>query len=180
MKGYEIFRKCIIAIVLVLFILIGYGSIYNLSQINIGGDNDKVVMFTFGSFISVLLLLFIVLIFRFIEHANQKRYMQYVITGTLFVIMTVIFFVLLQKFDVQPRTDSFDILDEAMYLLNHSKVTMDNVHIVPMGEHGNNYFLIIMIRYLYQLLFYIGITDVLSVLYGMNVAAIMLGVFLPG
>lgn len=177
LKGYKIFQKFVVATVLMAFVLIAFGSFYNLSQINIGGANNKAVMFTFSSYITVVLFLFIVLIFRLIEYSSKKGRVQYIIAGAMFVVMAMIFFVLLQKFDVKPITDSFDDLDEAMYLLDHSKVTMDNVHIKFMGIYGNNYFLVIVFRYLFKLLFFIGVADVLPVLYVINVTAIMIGVF---
>lgn len=179
MKLYRFFQKNIINIFLLLFILIAFGTILNLSDFNLVIPNtNQYIIVAFIIFLCIQLFLLISAIFNYIDGINKQEKKQYFFTVVVFLIMLSIFLILFFNIHPRPTTDSFDCLDEAMYLLKYGAVTDDNFHIRLMSIYGNNYLLVIIFKCFYQLFSFFGITDFLTPLYIINILSILFSIFI--
>lgn len=164
-------------ILVFLFVLTAFGTIYNFSSVSLGREQDRKALFLIGIVLTVLLTGVFVVIFRWIDRMKMRKG-QYILSASLFAIMIAFFIVLLTQFDVKPKTDSLYDIDAGLYFLDHDRATYDSGLNGYMLKCANNYTFSILLSYFFRMLMSLGITDVLFPLYIANVMAILLAVVL--
>lgn len=177
-KGYSVFQRIVIYVCLMLFVLIGFGTVYNMSSVSFSDEMSGALTLIIGVFVSIVLLLFVFLNYKLIDRWKGQKGVQYTYAFLSFVVMILVFSIMLVSFDVKPMTDSFDDIDTAYYLVHNPKITTDNSHIETLSVYSNNYFFIICLKYLFVLFSKIGVHNVLPPLYLLNVIAIIFSVLL--
>lgn len=175
-KGYRIFERAIIIFSLFLYLQIGLATIYNTIVIPISPKPSILVTGFVSAFIFSLMCIAVYVVFKRFDTINDNKH--FIIAGIMLCFMTFIHMFLIFLTDVRPNTDSFDDIDEAMYLTNHKEVLEDNAHAGFMKAFGNNYFFIIILKWFFSFLKLFGIKDILTPLYTLNVLLIILATFL--
>ena len=122
MKFYKVFQNCIINFSLLFFVLISFGTISHLSDFGMYVNNisPQILMIAIV-FLCIQLFLLIMGIFRYIDKTYTQKKKQYFIALFIFILMFLICFILFCNIHPKPNTDSFDCLDEAMYLYKYGK-----------------------------------------------------------
>lgn len=179
MKFYKVFQNCIINFSLLFFVLISFGTISHLSDFGMYVNNisPQILMIAIV-FLCIQLFLLIMGIFRYIDKTYTQKKKQYFIALFIFILMFLICFILFCNIHPKPNTDSFDCLDEAMYLYKYGKVTSDNYHIRLMSIYGNNYLLVLIYKWIFQFFMFSGLTNFLEPLYILNILLVLLSVFI--
>lgn len=164
----------IISFVTLLFSIVFFGSTHNLANINLGAQNNNIIIFIFALLFVIAMFGITKLLFSIIDKINNQK----IIAITLFSIMTIGFILTLFVFNVRPMSDSFDGIDAAYYLSSHSKILANNTHAFYMGIYSNNYLFVIIFKYLFRLMSFLKINNVLAVFYSLNMFMLIFGVFI--
>ena len=179
MKIYTWLQKVIFVVMSFVFLLISAGTLYNFSKVSMTGSSNIPFLFIFGLVICLQLFIVVKALFRMVDCIERRVPRgQYVLMLACFGIMIVIFLILIASIHPRPVTDYYDDLDTAAWIASHGAVHADNFHIKYIGAYGNNYTLTLVFAVLLKVFSFLEVTGILTVFNIVNMAAVLLGVFL--
>lgn len=150
--------------------IILFATIGHITRIQIGAYYSLVFIAFFAFFVIFFLLFLLRLVFRFIDDSEHQE----IIALFLFGVLSGVLLVLINLFRITPNGDSLDDIDTAYYLLNHARVEEDIVHAPFIRAYGNNYFLIVSMKVVFQLFQFLGISDFIKSLFYINGCCIVI------
>ncbi len=171
-----------LVIKLFLFLIIGcsamiiVGIFRNILNIEIETRHKILLLLLLSATVLIGLIALFKSLFKLIDIVSVNK--QKWITIGIFISMSVVLLVLINTYRIVPNGDSFDDIDTAYYLLSHVKAEPDIIHSYYLGIYGNNYLLIILLKFILKFFQIIGINDYLRGLYYLNLVAILLAHFL--
>lgn len=172
-----IFQKLIPALSLLCFLLI-WGGTFSIAKTDfftglLPLGHRILLLATAG----ILMLLGILALFWHIQSSCRKRLLYY--TVFLFFLMTVIFLILIHEFRIVPLNDSHSILDQALSMARSGEKPMSTggIYTNYFSKYSNNYALALLFVGIFRLLDRIGITDMYTPLFLLNMLCLLLGAF---
>ena len=144
-KNRSVFEMIIISSILLCFLFITTGVIFNASKLTMGNDRNDIFIFCFTVFTGVFLMLFIFLIFKAVKRININR--QFIVSIVLFAVYAGIMIWLVSIVDIHPKTDSYTDIDTGWYL-SRNPLEMDNYHSRWLEIYPNNYMMILVFKWL--------------------------------
>ncbi len=170
-KRKSILEMIIVSMVLLCFLFIAAGTVYNAAQISQGDSVNNIFLFCLTLSLGFFLLLFIYLIFKIIDKVNVNK--QLICTFIFFAAYALIIIWMVNIIDVHPQTDSATDIDTGWYL-NGNPLTKDNYHTHWLDVYPNNYMMILVFKGLARVAGFFNITDYVFFLTVVN-ACVMAG-----
>lgn len=161
---------------LIFCIFIGMGTIGNVQNNVFQQVLSPSVRTFFPILISVLICLFLVLLFRAFDRFGRGQLIAASIV--MLGIMTAIFLIIFCSFKIIPFTDALHVQEAALSFVNGGELPMTAA--TPRGsyflKYPNNYFLVVILKCYFQLCLALGIQDTYWPLIVLSFAALMAAV----
>ena len=160
-------HKIIISLLLICFVYILAGSVINISFQRIGIEEDLSLSLFSGFSFCLLVFLLTIKFSCWTEMLSGNA----CLVVSLFILALIAGIITLFSFSarVTQFSDSLDVMDSALYLSKHGKLSENLPYIKYVGSFGNNYPQILLQSYLAKSLIRLGSQDVENTLNHLNV-----------
>ena len=161
------FYKVLIFILLICFVCVFIGSIDIIRSQTIGTTNDTNRVLLWGLTFLLIGLLLVCKIYRWLDKQNEKNCFIFSLAalGLTAGILTAVSF----SARVVQFSDSYDVIDTALYLRKNVEATENLLYIPFVGSFGNNYPIILLESFIIKALLKMGVQNCIEVLTHLNV-----------
>ncbi len=174
-KTYDVFKKAVVALMILFVSVLFVGSWFTASQVKLGANFHTVLLVFFWILLVLQLYCFIKWMYRFFERADEKSHRNSsVIAAVMLLLMAAGLGVVIATIRYIPATDSFDDVETAMILWKNGKLIPEHMSYPHMELFKNNYLMTLMFSWLFQLLSAVGIGDYLLPMFIINAVCILL------